>query len=389
MTRILFVDDDPNALAGFQRSLKGLFEVEVARGAHRALVMIANGPAYPVVVSDMRMPIVNGLQFLRRVGEMAPDTVHMLLTGHADLQTAIEAVNSGSIFRFLCKPCPAPQLAKTLQAAVARYELVSSERDLLQRTLRGSVQVLMDVLSRVNRQAHCRALRVAETVRCLSEKSPWRDAWKFEMAALLSHVGCITDVPESLDAVHRGAPATGEGQQGLHSPIQFARDLIAQIPRLEDVAEMIARQREPYTTPSGAQATSSRDPVTTGARMLRLAFDYDAFLRAGLDEEEAVAQLAQVEGFYDPAMLRILDIVVAQRVRNRVVQLSIEELDLGMVLDKEVRTTSGLLLVSRGQPITAPLLQRLRNFSHVVAGEVGVRLPRADPARSARPESIS
>jgi len=389
VTRILFVDDDPNALAGFQRALKGSFEVAVAQGAHRALVMVANGPTYPVVVSDMRMPIMNGMQFLRRVGEMAPDTVRVLFTGQADLQTAIDAVNSGCIFQFLCKPCLAPQLLKTLQAAVARYELVCRERELLERTVRGSVQVVMDVLSRVNRPAYCRALRVAETVRHLSQKSPWPDAWKFEMAALLSHVGCIPKSTESLDAVHPPSPATGEGQQGLDSDPQVARDLIAQIPRLEDVAEMIARQRKPYTAAPGGRAKSSRDLATTGARMLRLAFDFDALLSAGLDEEDAVAHLAEENGHYDPALLRILDMVVAQRVRKRVVHVSIEELDLGMVLDKEVRTRSGLLLVNRGQSITAPLLQRLRNFSHVVAGEVSVRLPREDSARSARPESIS
>src|SRR6266545_5472783 len=139
--RILFVDDDPNALAGFQRALKGQFEIEIAQGSQHGLNALATRPPYAVIVSDMRMPVMNGVKFLHRVQEVAPDTVRIMLTGNADLQTAIDAVNESSVFQFLCKPCPPGQLAKTLAAGVAHYELICRERELLEKTLQGSVKV--------------------------------------------------------------------------------------------------------------------------------------------------------------------------------------------------------------------------------------------------------
>src|SRR5262245_27435755 len=99
--KILCVDDEPNILEGYQRSLRKDFQIEIATGGTEGLeAMTRNGP-YAVIVSDMRMPGMDGVQFLSRVKDISPDTVRVMLTGNADQQTAIEAVNEGSIFRFL------------------------------------------------------------------------------------------------------------------------------------------------------------------------------------------------------------------------------------------------------------------------------------------------
>jgi DNA-binding NtrC family response regulator len=148
--RILLVDDDANILQGYQRALRKQFVLEPALSGEEGLEAVrAQGP-YAVVVADMQMPGMNGVEFLARVKEIAPDTVRMMLTGNADQQTALEAVNEGHIFRFLTKPCSPDLLAKMLGAGLKQYGLVMSERDLLAKTLRGSIQVLTDVLGLVN-----------------------------------------------------------------------------------------------------------------------------------------------------------------------------------------------------------------------------------------------
>ncbi len=110
--KILLVDDDSNVLDGYRRSLRGEFLLETALGGEEALnLATVNGP-YAVVISDMRMPRMDGIQLLSRIKALSPDTIRVMLTGNADTETAVNAINEGSIFRFLNKPCSKEVMAK-------------------------------------------------------------------------------------------------------------------------------------------------------------------------------------------------------------------------------------------------------------------------------------
>jgi len=131
--KILFVDDEAPVLDGYQRLLHRDFTVNTAAGGYEGLAAIqANGP-YAVVISDMRMPEMSGVEFLAQVRQKAPDSVRMLLTGYADLYAAIEAVNRGSIFRFLTKPCEKATLVDAIQSGLAQYRASAAQRELARR----------------------------------------------------------------------------------------------------------------------------------------------------------------------------------------------------------------------------------------------------------------
>jgi DNA-binding NtrC family response regulator len=149
--RILLVDDDSHVLDGYRRSLSRDFLVETAAGPDEALPLIEKNGPFAVIVSDMRMPGMSGIQLLGAVKSISPETVRIILTGNADMETAIDAINEGNIFRFLIKPCAHEVMAKTLTAALVQYRLVTAEKQLLEQTLSGSIQVLTEVLSLVNR----------------------------------------------------------------------------------------------------------------------------------------------------------------------------------------------------------------------------------------------
>jgi serine phosphatase RsbU (regulator of sigma subunit) len=123
--RILLVDDDPLLLAGLKRQLRRQFQIETAPGAEEALQMVAGEDPYTVVVSDFRMPGMNGIELLARIKALQPDTVRMMLTGSTDLTTAVQAVNEGHIFQFHLKPCPADGLARAIAEGVAHYKEVA------------------------------------------------------------------------------------------------------------------------------------------------------------------------------------------------------------------------------------------------------------------------
>jgi DNA-binding NtrC family response regulator len=118
--RILLVDDDSNVLDGYRRGLSREFLIETATGGDQALPLIEKNGPYAVIVSDMRMPGMSGTQLLSAVKSAAPDTVRIMLTGQADMETAIDAINEGNIFRFLRKPCTREAMAKTLTAALVQ-----------------------------------------------------------------------------------------------------------------------------------------------------------------------------------------------------------------------------------------------------------------------------
>jgi len=128
--KVLFVDDEPNVLSSYKRQLGNKCNLETALGGDQALKLINESGPFAVIISDQKMPEMDGVKLLTRVREIAPDTVRIMLTGHADLETAIDVVNSGYIFRFLTKPCPKEMLAQTVEAGIEQHKLILAEREL-------------------------------------------------------------------------------------------------------------------------------------------------------------------------------------------------------------------------------------------------------------------
>jgi response regulator RpfG family c-di-GMP phosphodiesterase len=240
--KILFVDDEPPVLESLKRMLHKEFEVDTAPGGEEGLATIqALGP-YSVVVSDMRMPGMNGAEFLAQVRLTAPDTVRMLLTGHTDWQAAMDAVNEGNIFRFLTKPCDKDVLAKAVTAGLVLHRLITAEKDLLENTLMGSIKTLIEVLSAANPEAFGRSMRIARCVRHMAAKFSLPAQWQFEAAAMLSQLGCITLDPELVQAAYLGGSLSSEDQARFAAHPKVARNLLVNIPRLEPIAWMISQQ---------------------------------------------------------------------------------------------------------------------------------------------------
>jgi len=121
--KILLVDDEQYILDGLRRQLERRFEVVTAlRGEEALLLLDARGP-FAAVISDLKMPVMDGLEFLGEMRTRAPQTVRMVLSGSGDFNKAIAAVNEGAVFRFLTKPVPPDVLTEAIEAAILRYEM--------------------------------------------------------------------------------------------------------------------------------------------------------------------------------------------------------------------------------------------------------------------------
>lgn len=360
--RILCVDDDSNILEGFQRQLRRRYSVDTALGGEEGLKRVTGPQAYAVVVSDLRMPGMDGIQFLSRVKEIAPDTTRIMLTGNADLNTAIEAVNEGNIFRFLTKPCTTLTLTKALEAGVRQFNLLTAEKELLEKTLAGSVKILADVLALTSPAAFGRAARVRRMVQQLSRQMNLSHSWQLEVAAMLSQVGCVTVPGAVLEKVSRGERLSLHEANMVISHPRIGHDLIANIPRLQDVAEIIAYQDKNYNGSGYPQDDVQGEDIPLESRVIHVALDYDTLVSGGKTPRQALVEMRKRPEHYDPEVLEALVNVIKTESRYETRLIPIDQLTTDMILSEDVETTTGLLLISKGQEVTPSLRERLRNF---------------------------
>lgn len=144
--RILFIDDEANILRSLERVfLDDEYEILTARSASQALEILSDISPVQVVVSDYRMPQMNGVELLRTVREKWPETVRAVLSGYADTEAIVSAINDGQIYRFIPKPWNDTELRMAIAAAVKQYQRLQKEI-----LYAGSMQKKIDNLEREN-----------------------------------------------------------------------------------------------------------------------------------------------------------------------------------------------------------------------------------------------
>jgi CheY-like chemotaxis protein len=353
--RILFVDDEKFVLETFRRNLHRHFQVETAEGPMAALKQLENNGPFAVVVSDLKMPNMSGVELLGVVRNRWPDTVRIMLTGQADLDAAMGAVNQGAIFRFLTKPCSPDILLRAVQDGLAQHRLVMAERQLLHGTLRGCIQVMSELLGLVSPEAfgrgeQCKPL-VLDMVRILGLGGKW----KFELAAMLSQIGCISLPQEILERKISGEELSPEEAQIFLMHPAIAGNLLRNIPRLESVAEMVADQELPL----------AKNPCI-GARILKTALNYTDMIAQGMDTGQALAVLREQSAVHDPRVVAALEESLNRHELSEVRSLAISELREGMLLVENVVSGRGVVLMEKGQALTRAALERFVNFGTIL-----------------------
>ena len=373
--RILCVDDEPNILAGYQRILRKSGEIIVASSGAEALRMMTEFKPM-VVMADRHMPVMDGIELLTRISTEHPDAIRIMVTGANDQETMIAAINQGHIFRFLAKPVQANLLISTVEDALRQWRLVHAERDLLERTLNGGVQVLVDILGLVDPSiaGHGESMRQDLRRLCLAVKV---DAWQVELAAMLAPVGRMTLPPEVVAKAAAGIPLTVIETDMVQRVPEVGSMLIANIPRLEEVARIILYQSKRFDGAGFPPDSTRGDNIPIGARILYLVEHMRTTEREGLDRQAALARLAVDPGMIDPVLLQAaikswcgVD-SAAELKPHRIRHLkSWRELKPGMELKTALKTKDGSVLLAPGQTITRAHQERLANLDRM--SEIGV-----------------
>ena len=413
---ILFVDDEANILSSLKRLFRPLgYRIFMAESGAQGLEIMKR-EAVDLVISDMRMPEMNGAQFLEKVRERWPDTVRILLTGYAEIGATIEAINKGQIYRYVSKPWEDNDITlivkhalqqKMLEHETQRLEeltrkqneelknlnahleekvlartselsqtmmFLDAAHEKLKKSFITSVRVFSNLIEmrNPNRSGHSR--RVADLARTLAQNMGMSagEVQDVFIAGLLLDIGKIGLQDRLLDKPFHSL-SVDERAEMVKYPVKGEMALMA-LEQLHGAAKLIRSHRERFDG-TGFPDHLSGLAIPLGARILALVEDYDtalmgtAFVKP-LKPAEALLLIQDGKGKrYDPM---VVDAFLIEIGKTRSATDSASELALrsgqmlpGMVISRELMTHTGDMLLSKGHVLNEQLIDQIRDFERM------------------------
>ena len=358
LPKILLVDDDAALLRSLERNLCFDYDIATAESGDAALERISSAGPFSVVVTDMRMPLMDGISLIAAARTRAPQSIFIMLTGNQDVETAIKAVNDGHVFRFLNKPCEVADIKRAIDAGIRQFELVHAEKELLQKTFVGAVNVLTDVIDLLRPDALQQSDQIDAVMRKCEESLGFCGTWEYRLAVRLSLVGlALQPIPEQ-NRLRLLSPADAENARSLKEVAGTSARLIERVPRLERVSEIIRLQcgADGSVTPQSIQTMSA----SLGATLLRAATHWTFMMNAGLSPELAATELCKAMPALPRRVVKTLLATELGRANARGVNIAIDDLREGMILHDNVLSDDGALLLRMGRRLTRPVIEKLR-----------------------------
>lgn len=366
---LMFVDDEPDLLAFYRQVFARDYDVATFSGGREALSHLQENPGYAAIVSDFSMPGMDGIEFLSLAADAAPQAVRIMLTGYASEETAINAVNRGDIFKFLRKPTRIAEFSAAVRAAVQRHELETAERDLLEKTLRGSIEMLTEALSLANPLIFGRSSQLKEDMADLAQRMRVDFSWELEAAAMLCELGLLTQPDSVIQKIVRHEPMTALEERESHAQAGIGANLVRKVPRLEPVADCILYQYRNYDgTGYPEDASLAGDDIPVGARMLRVLKDLRGSVEVGRDRADVIEEMRHQARRYDHHIVSALKAAGDAQPISQTVTISVFSLQNGAILADDVFGRSGSLIMREGQEISPYLAEKLHHFAD--AGEI-------------------
>jgi CheY-like chemotaxis protein len=365
-TGVLCVDDEPRVLEGLRLHLRKDYDVHCAVSGAEALQKLRELKQVAVIVSDMRMPGMDGATLLHHVMQQFPSVTRILLTGEPGRDAAVSAVNKGNIFRFLTKPCAPEQLKVAVDAGVMQHRLLNAEQRILQETVLGCINALTDVLALASPVAFGRATGVKRVAMEFAARLGCGEFWQLEAAAMLSQIGTLSLPVELVEKLYRGENLTADEQQLAGDVGKVAIRLLEHIPRLDPVLQILTALNW-----SDEQLGRLGDgTIGLAARILSMTLHYGALISRGHSIGVAVQTLRSRASRYGSTLVEeFAQHVGATEGAQKICEVALRSLQPGMTLLDDLRTANGTLLVPRGFEVTQTFLERIRNYDSAFLAE--------------------
>jgi CheY-like chemotaxis protein len=320
LPRVLCVDDEPQVLSGLERNLRRDCPIVTAVGGEAALELLRKDRDFAVIISDMRMPGMDGAAFLSAARLMVPDAVRVLLTGQADLDAVIKAVNGGSISYYLKKPIEKDELLRVIHSAFGLHQESVASRQKLRKLLSASLQLIFDVVAHDAPETWARVERVRSLASQLGAELGFADEYGLTVAASLA---ALTETHEPATRAARAEALLGSDET-LQGAAQTLQELWSKNPQPSAMARVVR--------------AAARIDELEGEPM------------PPLERERALASAIE------PRILEAWRKLPAPPATS----LPVAELVPGMVLARSLFSVGGRVMVPRGVKVTLDALARIR-----------------------------
>lgn len=415
ITTLLLVDDEPAILAALRRLFRRAgYRLLTAEGGAAGLALLER-EAVDLVISDMRMPQMDGTRFLEQVRDRWPDVVRVLLTGYADMASTVSAINRGEIYRYIAKPWNDEDLLLTVREGLERRRLARENRRLLDLSQRqnGALQALNATLEetvarrtaelaraladatgahgalkrgflesvrvfaglielRAGKRLGGHSRRVADAARAVARRLGAEDAevQDIMLAGLLHDIGKIGLPDELLDRPFNTLAPEARAAAMRHPVV--GEQLLMGVEALRRVATIVRHHHECFDG-SGYPDGLAGLAIPLGSRVLAVAGDFDAcqigtLVQRPLAAAEALAFVTANAGRrYDPEVVQAFAAWFADAHRDGPIELPLrpDRLQAGQVLARDLMNHDGHLLLARGQAVDGAIIGQLRRLEEI------------------------
>ena len=353
MEKVLFIDDDVNILQAFKRSFRKKYNFMTAEDPEQAIYVIKEHGPFTVIVSDMKMPKLDGASFLGRLKTVCPNTVRIMLTGNSDLQTAVDAVNKGEVFRFHNKPCSFEELGVSIDAAIEQYYLHKGELDILENTVAGCLQLLADIVD-ASRSRLVDDEMLGMGVRHICNKLHVAFDWQMDVACSLMQIGAITLPSKLFDKNLDIKDLMPEDIDLIFSVPSISAGLIEHIPRLMPISNLLNH------------AHNGQDDIRSSI----LTIVYAALVPLGhMNQDDRWGYAVGHYGDFDVSVVHAFEDWEQKhngiQIKFKEFSAMIKDLQPGYILCGHVELEDGRILAASGTKLTPMLLKRIVNFSRL------------------------
>ena len=356
--KVLCVDDEESILRGFKLNLRHKFDIHLASDGFQGLELFKKEGGFAVVLSDMRMPRMNGAEMLHQIKKIDSEVGTVLLTGHTDFESAMAAVNDGNVFRMLSKPCPPEVLKKVLNDAVEQHDLIVSKRVLLDQTLRGAIEALAQSLATTQPLFFGRAQRVKRLANGLADQVKLKNQWRVGVAAIFSQIAYLS-IPQHLaEAVYQRQELNNEIKSMIKDLPDETLKMIDLIPGLEDIREILQRIdiQPKFEIDNGSG-------IRTAASILRVSLDYDYYHEQGHEDGLVIRTLKSRSEDYDGNIVDALNKFLDTDADGySLEEINTRDITQGMRLTEDLLLDGSMLIAASGADIDAPLLKIIKNY---------------------------